>query len=628
MKKTLLLSGMLFACIFTASAQYQRRVLVEEFTQASCGPCAGQNPTFNLVLSATESKVTPIKYQTVWPGADPMNAQNKTDVATRVTYYGVTGVPNGFMDGTGITNDCNYYDNAPICLTEDEVDARSGVTSPVEIQLSHVLSADYDSIIISVSVKSDIALSGALRLHVAVVEESINFQTAPGTNGELDFYQVMRKMLPSASGTSTGAFAAGETKTYTFAWPIGYSYDLNQLGASAWLQEDATKEVYNSARSMPTGSVPSAGIKTLNTMNPFVCAAGVSPSFTMKNAGTAAITSALLQYKVGTGAWTNLNWTGNLAPGASEVVTLSNVTISTTGTTKIDIKVVNSNNGVQTNSLDLLSLSIKALLDAPAAIPFVNTFQSASFPPAGWNVSNSGTNGWKLSSGAGSGGSTRSAKNNMFDYANAKTDLISPKVDLTLANSAATLKFDHAYATYDPTYLDSLRIDVSTDCGTTWTTIFHDGSDGLATAPAITTAYTPTASEWASHAIDISSFSGASSVIFRFVAESGYGNNLYIDNVNVTSSVGVKNLDLSSFSMMPNPTSGSTEVRFGLGEAQNIQLMVFNTLGSLVSSRDLGELTSGDHAVSLNALNLTSGTYRVVLQGKDGIAQTQLVVLK
>jgi hypothetical protein len=627
MKKLQLALLVMLAVITTASAQYQRRVLIEEFTNASCPPCAAQNPGFNAVVLGEDAVVTPVKYQTNWPGVDPFNAQNPSDVATRVSYYGVTGVPNGFVDGTGIANDCGYYANAPACLTGAEIQARAAVTSPVELSLTHSVTADYDSIIINLSVTSAIDLSGQLRLHVAVIEEEVIFASQPGTNGELDFYQIMRKMLPNGNGTTITAFAAGETKTYTFAWPIGYAYDVNKLGVSAWLQNNTSKEVYNSARSLPVGGIPSAGGTVINSMSPIVCTSGANPTFTLANTGTADITTANFQYRVGTGAWQNYTWTGTLAPGASTVITLTDVAITTAGNTKIDIRLSSTNNGGQTNLVDVLTLNIKGLFSAASPVPFINAFQSSTFPPAGWNISNAGTNGWKLVTNAGSQGSTRSAKNNMFDYDAANTELITPKITLPASSAPSTLVFDHAYAYYNDAYFDSLRVDITADCGATWTTIFHDGYEGLATAPVATAAFTPTADQWRSNTIDLTAYNG-SEVIIRFVAESGYGNNAYLDNVNVTTVSGVKNLDLASFTLNPNPTRDVAEVRFGLENTQEIQLLVFDAIGSLVQSRELGKLNAGDHRVSLDAALLTSGTYRVVLQGAEGVAQTQWIVVK
>src|SRR5258706_16343823 len=63
--------------VYTLSyGQSQRLVLCEEFTQASCPPCAAQNPAYNTLLNANPTKVVAIKHQTSWPGVDPMNAQN------------------------------------------------------------------------------------------------------------------------------------------------------------------------------------------------------------------------------------------------------------------------------------------------------------------------------------------------------------------------------------------------------------------------------------------------------------------------------------------------------------------------------------------------------------------------
>ena len=112
----------------TAFAQATRLVLFEEFTQASCGPCASQNPAFNTLLSGNTTKAISIKYQTSWPGVDPMNAANPTDVATRVSYYGVNGVPWTAMDGDTATG--SAYAGAPANVTQTAIDTRYAVASP------------------------------------------------------------------------------------------------------------------------------------------------------------------------------------------------------------------------------------------------------------------------------------------------------------------------------------------------------------------------------------------------------------------------------------------------------------------------------------------------------------------
>lgn len=50
----------------------KRWVLIEEFTNASCGPCASQNPGFHNYLQKNMNNVIPIVHRTSWPGADVM----------------------------------------------------------------------------------------------------------------------------------------------------------------------------------------------------------------------------------------------------------------------------------------------------------------------------------------------------------------------------------------------------------------------------------------------------------------------------------------------------------------------------------------------------------------------------
>ncbi len=627
MQKKLLFSAMLIACFaFAATAQYQRRVLVEEFTNASCGPCAGQNPAFNAKLDARADIVTPIKYQTNWPGTDPMNTQTQAEVAPRVTYYGVTGVPHGVVNGTSIPNDCNGYIGAPACLSLAEIDAAYAETTPVDMSVSYTFSPNADSLNINVSVTSDVALTGTLRLHVAVVEDAIYFASAPGSNGEREFFQVMRKMVPNANGTTIASFTAGETKTYAFKIRIPtYIYNKNQLGVSAWLQDNVDKKVHQSARAVP----PTPKV-LVNSASSFICAPA-TPVVTFTNIAADPLTSAKIRYRVGTNPWAEYDWTGNVPAGGSAQVSLPNTEVTQAGVNKLDVLVIESNNGA--SQLDInagfSTITTKGFFGPGIALPSGSDFQGATFPPTNWDLGNLGTNGWRVATTGFN--STRSAMNNFYAYDSGNTTMMAAKVDLSNLTSTTALTFDHAYTHYvsgADLFFDSLRIEVTTDCGATWNTVFHDGYEGLGTAPPVASSFVPTAAQWRANSVDLSAFNGNSEVFVRFVGETGYGNNLYIDNVNISTVSGVKPLELSAFSLSPNPSNGISEVRFELPTAQNMQLMVYNALGSLVQSRDLGFLTSGQHNVSVDAARLNAGSYRVVLQGAAGIAQTQWIVLK
>ena len=79
MKKILLVVSVCLLML-DSSAQTQRLILVEEFTNASCGPCALSNPSFNTLMTANASKVVAIRYHSSFPGYDPFYSQNPVQI--------------------------------------------------------------------------------------------------------------------------------------------------------------------------------------------------------------------------------------------------------------------------------------------------------------------------------------------------------------------------------------------------------------------------------------------------------------------------------------------------------------------------------------------------------------------
>ncbi len=253
MKKILLaFSGILIGS-YCAFAQ-QRIVLLEHFTQASCPPCASLNPPLTALLDQNPDKIVAIKYQTSWPGTDPMNAANPTDVATRVTYYGVSGVPNSVMEG-------NFYNGSPTGVTQAKIDQRHALDATMNTSVVYNIidnaAPTKDSILVTVKLNALSTIPTGHVLHTAVIEREIEFATAPGTNGEKKFESVMRKMLPSASGTILPAMTAGQEATYTFKWAITKVngtlefYNLGQVAAVAFVQNSATKAILNAGYAEP-----------------------------------------------------------------------------------------------------------------------------------------------------------------------------------------------------------------------------------------------------------------------------------------------------------------------------------------------------------------------------------------
>ena len=115
------------------------------------------------------------------------------------------------------------------------------------------------------------------------------------------------------------------------------------------------------------------------------------------------------------------------------------------------------------------------------------------------------------------------------------------------------LSYDIAYAPYSSYREDGLRIDISTDCGQSYTEV--DFSEGLALATSggyVTDQWMPVSSEdWRNEQIDLSDYT-TDTVIVRFVNITGFGNNLYIDNVSMIQNPELA-LEFLSFELFHHP---------------------------------------------------------------------------
>ena len=84
---------------------------------------------------------------------------------------------------------------------------------------------------------------------------------------------------------------------------------------------------------------------------------------------------------------------------------------------------------------------------------------------------------------------------------------------------------------------DSLAVLVSTDCGQTFSVIYKKGGDILSTAGTAAAYFTPASNQWRTEAVNLNAYAGQQNVLIAFQNINGYGNQLYIDNVNITGTL-------------------------------------------------------------------------------------------
>ena len=246
---TLVLSLFLTAHI-EAQTPSQRVTLVEQVTSASCTPCANQNPVFNTLLSQNKNNnVVTIKYQR-GGGAylDDMWDFNPTDTDQRIAnYYNTFSFPQVWIDGV--------HRNTPSMITQASLDSAIAEPAWFEIELEKELNPTEDSLLITATVTYLNDFFGPddnhLRAFFVVIEEEVSYQLSdpPGTNGELEFKWVMRKMLPAYSGLVMGQDSIGTQHSVNYTYPIDHTkIDPQQLEVVAFVQRYGTREIMQATK--------------------------------------------------------------------------------------------------------------------------------------------------------------------------------------------------------------------------------------------------------------------------------------------------------------------------------------------------------------------------------------------
>ena len=338
---TITLASLLMLFLVKANAQNQRVILLESFTNTGCGPCAQYNPGMDALIANNADKIAAIKYHVNWPsGSDPMYLHNTTENGARTSYCSINSVPHVVIDG-------NRINTNPASLTQANINQVAAIESPMEMRLAYEVDAAANTITVHVMgrASSDIA---SCKLYVAVIENEIHFNSAPGPNGERDFYSVMKKMLPDASGTLLGTLAANDYFTYTFSWDLANIYNMDQLDAIAWVQNTSTKEVYQACKSSQT-FVPfyanEASASDISNMKSVNCSGLAHPEFVLTNNGSNTLTSAALEVVLNGETVKTMTWTGNLTTLASEVVELGEISFPIEEENLLEVRIASINGG-------------------------------------------------------------------------------------------------------------------------------------------------------------------------------------------------------------------------------------------------------------------------------------------
>lgn len=572
----------------------QRTVLIEKGTNASCPPCASQNPPFiNMLETEVPNDQILISYQWWFPGFDPMHEHNPDEVNQRFeTYYGQNGVPTAMIDGDvpdGSTPgfDGSWYEGAPGGYSAQMITDRAAVPSPFEISIDYTLNASQVEATVTVTAASAVNATD-LKLRIVVIEKLISFDSPPGSTSLTEFHNVMKKFMPNANGINLmDDWAPGDSETFTESWVHQNIYDFAEVAVVAFVQNDTGKEVMQAALA-DDGEFNSAfnnagGLFGL-TAPADICPGTntIAPTVNLRNTGNATLTSCDITASIN-GVEETVNWTGSLASLEDEEVVFPAMTFDAVPGEDAELTVTVTNTNDEVNEEDVINAVSTTLNEAPSVTTGVlveittDNYGDETY----WKITNS--SGVKVAEGG-----NESVEDN-FNTG----EFPAPAGSGTYENAS---DYEH-----------EVELDAS-DCYTF--EIFDYYGDGMCCQYG-NGEYTVRNLQTNQPLFSGGEFTGEESGKF---------------GATVTS---ISDLELEgSLSIFPNPIVNNATIQANLSEGADVLVEVYDLTGKVVYAEDFGTQPAGPFITEIDFNALSNGMYLMNFSAGEGSAIRKLSVNK
>lgn len=235
-------------------------------------------------------------------------------------------------------------------------------------------------------------------------------------------------------------------------------------------------------------------------------------------------------------------------------------------------------------------------------LPFSESFEAGTVPNSKWYISNpdNDASAFQHITGVGYTGNSCIKLDNSGNSTGNKDELIAGSFDLTSMMSV-TINFKAAYAQKDTSTKDKLMVYVSSDCGISWAPRYAKVGSALASAASQASPFTPSDStQWKNHSASLTASMLKENVLVKFVFESDEGNNLYLDDINITGAY-------NSIPVLKSPANNST------GQPDNVK----------VDWKAVGGVTMYQHqldtTINFNSPLLDLGQHNFISSDPDGI---------
>lgn len=227
-------------------------------------------------------------------------------------------------------------------------------------------------------------------------------------------------------------------------------------------------------------------------------------------------------------------------------------------------------------------------IDESGPAPFVEDMETSGWPNVAgqeWRIEAGSSNTWQRTTITSATGAASARINLRVVDSGVINSMISPAIDMSNVPAAdARLTFKVAHAPRDSNgHSERLRVYVSTDCGESWQIRYTRSGNQLGTTGGSTVqgSFTPSAHHWRAEDVSLASVAGSPHLLIKFEALSDGQNNLYLDDINVAStltSISEQHV-IHGVNVFPNPLDGRSVLNIESAVAANARITVTDVIG-------------------------------------------------
>ena len=268
----------------------------------------------------------------------------------------------------------------------------------------------------------------------------------------------------------------------------------------------------------------------------FSCEADVVPTITVLNAGNNPVTSATIAISLNGQVEQSRNFTVNIAPGAELELTFNEISLPSSIANEFQVEVTAVNGTMDADPSDNVLFSYPRV-QPRIALPYELTTSDFSSLWARKNADNEITWNEIVANIDGQQQSLFYLNGYNYETQGELDYLISPIINLADAPNAQ-LKFQLAYAAYpNEDFQESLLVAVSTDCGNTFELLdapYYKTGQSLQTAELTSDEFIPhDEQQFRTELVNLNQYAELGEIRIAFVAVNGFGNNLFIKDVEI-----------------------------------------------------------------------------------------------